>query len=402
MKTLSPIPLALGLIFVTAAAAAEGPPAATSLNTCQSAVRTAAAKFIKLRMVAVSSCLQAVSRDIIKKDGDISTATAKLCAKRFRQIHDSRGHGVSLEEKKVTAISKKCVPGMPRVTHNLNDITGNAGGNAPSPGIGTSSIRNLCGSIETLDDWIDCIDRTHECAADLAIASEYPRALEWFALLKAAITDLPVPAKDPSRNIDALIGLQQVNDQIDGVPLDGKPDIVCGPSPAASLSGLRWELPCIAPTTDARVCTTNASDTKSTVFGGAPGAQYDIELRFRGVVETKAYSGGATDGFLNVGGTPAGDAWNVYRLSISAPAQTLYLNAGTSGLFHSFGIDYTRTVRAASGATVTLTSLSIDNLEIVNRDDGGNPIVVPNVPPAPSPYDGQFVQMDVVSVTRVP
>jgi hypothetical protein len=32
----------------------------------------------------------------------------------------------------------------------------------------------------------------------------------------------------------------------------------------------------------------------------------------------------------------------------------------------------------------------------------GVPLVVPAVSPAPEPYNGQFVQMDVVSISRVP
>ena len=36
--------------------------------------------------------------------------------------------------------------------------------------------------------------------------------------------------------------------------------------------------------------------------------------------------------------------------------------------------------------------------EIPNVDDQGNPIVVPEISPAPLPYDGQFIQVDVVAV----
>jgi hypothetical protein len=41
-------------------------------------------------------------------------------------------------------------------------------------------------------------------------------------------------------------------------------------------------------------------------------------------------------------------------------------------------------------------------MEIKNLDAQGTPAVVPGVPPAPAAFDGQFIQMDVVSVERVP
>ncbi len=167
---------------------------------------------------------------------------------------------------------------------------------------------------------------------------------------------------------------------------------------AVSLSGQRWQIPC---GTDASASVCNCTDpaVQMATLGGAPGAQYDVALHFRGVVEEKTYTGGMADGFWYTGGSPAGDNWNVYRLDISDPAQTFFLNSGSSGLFYCVGLDYTRTVRVKTGAMVTLTALAIDNAEIKNIDSGGTPIVVPGVPPAPSPYNGQFVQMDVASVT---
>ena len=69
---------------------------------------------------------------------------------------------------------------------------------------------------------------------------------------------------------------------------------------------------------------------------------------------------------------------------------------------HCFAIDYQETVRASGGATFTLSAQSIDDGQIKNRDDSSTPIPVPGVPPFPATYDGQFIQMDVVSVTPVP
>jgi hypothetical protein len=46
------------------------------------------------------------------------------------------------------------------------------------------------------------------------------------------------------------------------------------------------------------------------------------------------------DGSWVVGGTPAGDAFNIYKLEISAPPQVFYLNAGASNIYNCFLIDY--------------------------------------------------------------
>jgi hypothetical protein len=133
-------------------------------------------------------------------------------------------------------------------------------------------------------------------------------------------------------------------------------------------------------------------------LGGAAGRTYDITLRFRGVVEEKTYNNGCFTGRYSSGGVPGADAYNVYRLSVSSPPQTYYLNAGTSFVTRTWAIDLTQTIQMDAGATVTLFADAIDATEIRNRDDSGAPISIPDVLPA-QPYDGQFIQMDVLSVT---
>jgi hypothetical protein len=168
-----------------------------------------------------------------------------------------------------------------------------------------------------------------------------------------------------------------------------------------SLNGLRWQIPCGAGG-GPYYCDCQDPVPVSTVLEGPTGTTYDVTLRFRGVVELKSYSGGKNDGsFWQEGGTPGSDPYNIYRLEISSPYQIYYLNRGTSGLEYTSLIDYTKTIRMAVGATVTLTAQAIDGYEIRNRDNSGNPIVVNGVPPAPGNYNGQFIQMDVVNVTIV-
>ena len=170
---------------------------------------------------------------------------------------------------------------------------------------------------------------------------------------------------------------------------------------ATSLLALRWEIAC-EQSVDAYTCSCTSPAVQSATLGGMPGAQYDVTLHFRGVVEEKTYTGGTAAGYWYTGGSPARDSWNVYRLEISDPPLSYFLNAGSSGLPYCVGLDYTRTVLVKTGATVTLTALVMDNYENKNFDSRGKPIVVPGIPPAPRPHNGQFIQMDVESVTQVP
>lgn len=189
----------------------------------------------------------------------------------------------------------------------------------------------------------------------------------------------------------------------DGFELDGGS---CH-SIAVTLAGLRWELPCVQPWPQAPtyVCITTADVTRSAKLGGSPARLYEIVLRLRGVVETKAYLGGATQGAtLSLGGTPVDDAWNVYRLQISAPSTVWYVNRGSSGEYLCHAIDELLTVRANGGATFTLFASAVDSnrTEIRNLGLDGGSFVIPGVDPAPKPFDGQFLQMDVVSVRALP
>jgi hypothetical protein len=65
-------------------------------------------------------------------------------------------------------------------------------------------------------------------------------------------------------------------------------------------------------------------------------------------------------------------------------------------------VDYLARLPMNAGAQVTLTANSIDGREIMNKGIDAGPVFVPGVPPYPAAYDGQFVQMDVISVTHAP
>lgn len=173
---------------------------------------------------------------------------------------------------------------------------------------------------------------------------------------------------------------------------------------AGDLDGLRWDLPCIADTSP-ELCTTAATVSSMATLTGTPGTTYAVTIHLRGVIEPKTYTGGTRDGYFQTDGTPAGDTANIYRLTVSAPAAVHYVNAGTTRLsseLYCETIDYTATIFADAGATVTLEAESLDELQIQNRDLNGDPLVIADVPPAPEPFDGQFIQLDVTDVDEAP
>lgn len=195
---------------------------------------------------------------------------------------------------------------------------------------------------------------------------------------------------------DAAADVRETGDAGD-LPGDGS---TIDANVAASLNGLRWELPCTQSTGDPTVCQTLPLVSTSATMGGVPGSLYDVTLRLRGVVEISAYVGGTSSGYWQIGGAPpAGSTINVYGLDVSSPGSTYYVNQGISHRV-VVAIDYLETVALAAQATVTLRADSRDSLELRNLGASGQPVVVAGVAPAPRAFDGQFVQMDVVSVVK--
>lgn len=224
-----------------------------------------------------------------------------------------------------------------------------------------------------------------------------------FALFCAACgakTGLFVPESDADADAGAMHSMDGGRDVTDAsVPFDTFDETALAIE--VSLNGLRWELPCESNVNDF-VCTTPSERRVSATLSGPPGVEYRVTLRFRGVVETKQYDGGSNDGrYWQIGGTPQTDTVNIYGLTISSPPQQYYLNRRIMDALACFALDYQETITLDTGATVTLDALSEDDRELRNLDTSGNPIVVPGVRPAPAPFDGQFIQMDVVSLERV-
>jgi hypothetical protein len=186
-----------------------------------------------------------------------------------------------------------------------------------------------------------------------------------------------------------------------------------GDSPAASLAGLRLDLPCkgekFGENTECHwdPALKQASDPKWKLkkeivrtFGGNPGVTYDVIIRVRGVVEPKNFTGGVVEQeHFQIGGTPLVDNYNFYSINVSDPAQTYTVNRHQQKTGHFlFSLDYTVTIPIRGGATVTMGEYDDNDISIANHKS----IVVPEIPPAPSPFDGQFFQIDVIAAHPKP
>ncbi len=183
-----------------------------------------------------------------------------------------------------------------------------------------------------------------------------------------------------------------------------------GGNPAADLDGYRFEFPVVGempenPKEGADgdsalvkgdpMTTDNFKAVKK--FGGEAGKRYKVTLRFRGVVEPMMYKGGTEDGdSFYIGGEPDNGTYNIYRIEISAPESHYFLNREDMVGHRIFAIDYTKTIEIDGGATVTLSGDGQNGRLITNFKK----LVVPGVAPAPKPFHGQFIQIDVMDVVE--
>lgn len=180
---------------------------------------------------------------------------------------------------------------------------------------------------------------------------------------------------------------------------------------AAAIDGYRYEFPCKDPMPEnpkpgadgvsARATDDPATNDKFTdvkKFGGQPGKRYKVTIRVRGVVEPMMYKDGQMDGDLfYIGGAPNNATYNIYELRISAPESHYFFNRQDKVGHRIFTIDYTKTIEIEGGATLTFHGDGQNGRMITNFLK----LVVPEVPPAPQPYNGQFIQLNVTDVAEV-
>lgn len=192
----------------------------------------------------------------------------------------------------------------------------------------------------------------------------------------------------------------------------------CTEAPGPSPTSQRLDLPCLAAVAGSpQLCksvvgecpTGGKSVSYSFVMAGSAEQTFEVNLRLRGVLEPRVYTGGTDSGnHFYVGGTPqAPSNYNTVAITVSAPAKTYYLNAADAmgELYQVFPLDHTQVLPIQGGATVTLSLTDPDCALVRNCESftgSCHPYVVAGVPPAPAGFDGQFLQLDLLKITPNP
>jgi hypothetical protein len=232
-----------------------------------------------------------------------------------------------------------------------------------------------------------------------------------------------VPPQPDARNTGGVDGAVAATDVDTNTTTINAP---CGKSssgPAAAFDKMQWWVPC-DPASDRRAAFACDWDVKVpktdhrvvpntevlSRMGGDPNVLYAVKIRIRGIVEPRTYldkSGKIvapdpkTPAFL-ADGTPERNGYSVYGIRVSQPARSYWLNAYAS-VFHAvFVIDYTATINVMGGAELTFLQQEDDNHIIRNgQGKADQRVTIPGLCLDQQPFEGNVVQLDVLSVTAV-
>ncbi len=179
---------------------AQAGPTESALNRCQRTVGIEGRNYVQNYVKAAGACLQKVSIDLVQKNGVTpGTGTASTCVAQYRKIYNSRGLGKSLEEKLARKITMACSSGA----FAPDDVIG-----SPLPGVqeplDAKNLAAYCqhfggdGTVDSVEKWRDCVVAAHTCAARAALATQYPRAIEWLGRSSSdfSVRDLAESLKD--------------------------------------------------------------------------------------------------------------------------------------------------------------------------------------------------------------
>lgn len=175
-----------------------------------------------------------------------------------------------------------------------------------------------------------------------------------------------------------------------------------------ALDNFRWELPC-GMMEGTEICFSASANPpnpqfpnivvdKKILLGGASTDLYEVELKFRGVVEPMKYKDGMRvgDRFL-IGGSPDNPTYNIYSIEVSNPKQIYYLNWAQDVGHDTFAVNYTAKIKMNGGATVRLVGDGQNDKMIANFKNA----MAPEITKLPNDNKGQFLQMNVVEAVLV-
>lgn len=220
-KRFALLPLAVALLGTPAFGQSPG------LDKCQKEAANQSAKFVGGVTKAMATCMQKISGKLIGKNLAIADA-AKSCAGAFRKLENSVDPTKTIHAKAKAKIRKRCDPTFnASLTHTTAQVLNLS---LMPRGIEAKSLDAYCtafdgdGSLDTVEEWIDCSFNAGLCQARQQLAIEYPRVLEWSDDIQAGISAL---GADP-KYTDALTAVQDLHDALDRFAND-QLTINCGP-----------------------------------------------------------------------------------------------------------------------------------------------------------------------------
>lgn len=142
------------------------------------------------------------------------------------------------------------------------------------------------------------------------------------------------------------------------------------------------------------------TDSLAVTVGGVSGRRYALTMRVRGVIEYNTYTGGTAFGAHGyIGGTATSGTDDTWKLTISSPSQTYWLNHDSTGASNeAVVIDDVLTVIADAGATVTLEY----DAQGPSFQGNGALLRAPGVAPFPEVFDGHFLEISLDAAQEFP
>jgi len=136
-------------------------------------------------------------------------------------------------------------------------------------------------------------------------------------------------------------------------------------------------------------------------FGGKAGSVYEVDLRIRGIFEPTTITGGDTPDaghpYFKVGGTVGTLDWSQWRIEVSEPRQTYWLNHYPSVGHKIYKEDFEASIVVAAGATVVIGVNDGNDRQIDNGKTGPDrKQILDGV--TDRPLSGQMLRIDVVRV----
>ena len=140
---------------------------------------------------------------------------------------------------------------------------------------------------------------------------------------------------------------------------------------------------------------------QSFTIGGKAGTVYEVTLRIRGIFEPTTITGGDTPDpghpYFKAGGTVSTPDWSQWRIEVSEPKQTYWLNHYPSVGHRIYKEDFEATITVAAGSTVVVRVTDGNDRQIDNgKIAPDRQQIIAGVVDQPLP--GQMLRLDIMRV----